>query len=104
MFSDLSGYTALNESFDPEEVEEIMSRVKREATAVIESHGGTVNQFVGDEVMALFGVPLARRDDPRRAVSAALELHRVVDSIAASVEARIGRVLRMHTGVNTGRP
>ena len=102
MFSDLSGYTALNEAFDPEEVEEIMSRVKREATAVIEGHGGIVNQFVGDEVMALFGVPLARRDDPRRAVSAALELHRVVDSIAASVEARIGRVLRMHTGVNTG--
>ena len=102
MFSDLSGYTALNESFDPEEVEEIMSRVKREATTVIEGYGGTVNQFVGDEVIALFGVPLARRDDARRAVSAALELHRVVDSIAASVEARIGRVLSMHTGVNTG--
>jgi len=102
MFSDLSGYTALNESVDPEEVEAIMGRVKHEATTVIEAHGGTVNQFVGDEIMALFGVPVARRDDPRRAVRAALELHRVVDAIAAGVEAKIGRVLRMHTGINTG--
>ena len=102
MFSDLSGYTALGESIDPEEVEEIIARVKREASAVIERHGGTVNQFVGDEIMALFGVPLARRDDARHAVRAALELHRVVDAIAASVEAQIGRVLRMHTGIHTG--
>ena len=78
MFSDLTGYTALNESTDPEEVEAIMGRIKEEATAVIERHGGTVNQFVGDEIMALFGVPLARRDDPRRAVAAALELHAAV--------------------------
>ena len=69
MFSDLTGYTALNESFDPEEVESIMARIKREAVAVIERHGGRVNQFVGDEVMALFGIPVARRDDPRRAVA-----------------------------------
>ncbi len=102
MFSDLSGYTALGESIDPEDVEEIMERVKREASAVIERHGGTVNQFVGDEIMALFGVPLARRDDARNAVRAALELHRVVDAIAASVEAQIGRVLRMHTGIHGG--
>lgn len=102
MFSDLTGYTALNEAFDPEEVEEIMARIKREASAVIERHGGRVNQFVGDEVMALFGVPVARRDDPRRAVAAALELHAVVDAIAAGLTERLGRVLSMHTGVQTG--
>ena len=82
MFSDLTGYTALNEATDPEEVEAIMGRIKAEATAVIERHGGTVNQFVGDEIMALFGVPLARRDDPRRAVAAALELHPAVDRLS----------------------
>ena len=102
MFSDLTGYTALNEAFDPEEVEAIMARIKREAVEVIEGHGGRVNQFVGDEVMALFGIPVARRDDPRRAVAAALELHRVVDGIAAEFSERLGRVLAMHTGVQTG--
>ncbi len=102
MFSDLSGYTAWNEASDPEDVEATMGRIKAEATAVIERHGGTVNQFVGDEIMALFGVPLARRDDPRRAVAAALELHGAVGRLVAGLEASPGRGLRMHTGINTG--
>lgn len=51
LFSDLSGYTAMNERLDPEEVEWIMSRVKAEAVKIVESHGGIVNQFVGDEVV-----------------------------------------------------
>ena len=103
MFSDLTGYTALNEATDPEEVEAIMGRIKDEATAVIERHGGTVNQFVGDEIMALFGVPLARRDDPRRAVAAALELHAAVDRLVVDLGPAPGRPgLSMHTGINTG--
>lgn len=102
MFSDLTGYTALNESFDPEEVESLMARIKHEAVQVIERHGGRVNQFVGDEVMAMFGIPVARRDDPRRAVAAALELHAVVDGIAAGLAARLGRLLSLHTGIQTG--
>lgn len=102
MFSDLTGYTALNEAFDPEEVEQVMSRIKREASNIIESHGGRVNQFVGDEVMALFGVPVARRDDARHAVQAALELHATVDAIAEGLAERLGRRLSMHTGVHTG--
>ena len=103
MFSDLTGYTALNEATDPEEVEAIMGRIKAEATAVIERHGGTVNQFVGDEIMALFGVPLARRDDPRRAVAAALELHAAVDRLIADMGPAPGWPgLSMHTGINTG--
>ena len=102
MFSDLSGYTALNESFDPEEVEALMARVKADASAVIERHGGTVNQFVGDEIMALFGIPVARRDDARRAVAAALELHAVVDAYLATLEPAFARSLAMHTGIATG--
>ena len=103
MFSDLTGYTALNEATDPEEVEAIMGRIKDEATAVIERHGGTVNQFVGDEIMALFGVPLARRDDPRRAVAAALELHAAVGRLITDLGPAPGRPgLSMHTGINTG--
>ena len=102
MFSDLSGYTALNEAFDPEEVEAVMGRIKREAVKVIERHGGRVNQFVGDEVMAMFGVPVARRDDPQRAVRAALELHQAVDVIAAGLTEKLGRVLSMHSGIQSG--
>ncbi|MEP7296534.1 MAG: adenylate/guanylate cyclase domain-containing protein [Burkholderiales bacterium] len=102
MFSDLSGYTAMNESLDPEEVEATLVRIKDEAVAVIERWGGTVNQFVGDEVMALFGVPLARRDDARHAVSAALELHRIVDAMSTDLQARAGRALTLHTGIATG--
>jgi class 3 adenylate cyclase/tetratricopeptide (TPR) repeat protein len=101
-FSDLSGYTALNESLDPEEVEAIMARIKREAVAVIERHGGTVNQFVGDEIMALYGVPVARRDDPGRALRAAFELHAAVRAIGAELAPRIGCALGMHTGASTG--
>jgi class 3 adenylate cyclase/tetratricopeptide (TPR) repeat protein len=102
MFSDLSGYTALNEALDPEEVEAVMGRIKGEATAIVERHGGTVNQFVGDEIMAIFGVPLARRDDARSAVSAAFALHRAVDAFVATLAPPRARALMMHTGINSG--
>ncbi|MEE8433528.1 MAG: AAA family ATPase, partial [bacterium] len=102
VFSDLSGYTAMNEKLDPEEVEAIMSRVKDEAVRIVEDYGGIVNQFVGDEVLALFGIPAAHEDDPRRAVRAALELHEWVRGISPQVEARIGAPLTLHTGINTG--
>ncbi|HEY2188036.1 MAG TPA: adenylate/guanylate cyclase domain-containing protein, partial [Caldimonas sp.] len=102
MFSDLSGYTALNEALDPEVVEAVMARIKADATACVERLGGTVNQFVGDEIMALFGVPLARRHDARSAVSAALELHRAVDEFVQTLPEGPARSLRMHTGINAG--
>jgi class 3 adenylate cyclase/tetratricopeptide (TPR) repeat protein len=100
VFSDLAGYTALTEKRDPEEVEALLTLIKREATRVIERHGGTANQFVGDEVMALFGVPIAHRDDPVRAVAAALELHGAVREVVRG--SHIGEGLAMHTGVCTG--
>jgi len=102
VFSDLSGYTSMNERLDPEEVEAIMSRIKQEAVTIVERHEGIVNQFVGDEVLALFGIPTAHEDDPVRAVKAARELHLLVRQISPEVEARIGTRLRMHTGISTG--
>jgi len=102
LFSDLSGYTAMNERLDPEEVAEIMTRVKEEAVKIVEAHGGIVNQFVGDEVLALFGIPTAHTDDPARAARAALALHEMVRSVSPEVEPRLGRALRLHTGINTG--
>jgi class 3 adenylate cyclase/tetratricopeptide (TPR) repeat protein len=102
MFADLCGYTALNEALDPEEVEAVMTRIKADAIEVIERHGGTINQFVGDEVMAVFGVPLAHRDDARSAVSAALDFHRVVAAYVRTLGPAIARSLDLHTGINTG--
>lgn len=102
LFSDLSGYTALNERLDPEEVGEIMDEIKRDATSLVEAYGGIVNQFVGDEVMALFGLPTAEDDDPRRAVAAALELHERVRSLDRRLGRRLPESLSMHTGIQTG--
>ena len=102
LFSDLSGYTAMNEKLDPEEVQELMSRIKTEAIRIVEHHEGIVNQFVGDEILALFGIPNAHEDDPIRAVSAALELHRTVREMSKEVEPLIGRPLTLHSGINTG--
>ena len=102
LFSDLSGYTAMNERLDPEEVRGIVGRIKAEAVRVVEGHGGIVNQFVGDEVMALFGIPLSHEDDPVRAVRAARDLHAIVRATSPEVEKRIGAALRLHTGIGTG--
>ncbi len=102
VFSDLSGYTSMNEILDPEEVEAIMSRIKQEAVRIVERHGGIVNQFVGDEVLALFGIPTAHEDDPVRAVKATRELHHLVRQISPEVEERISTRLRMHSGISTG--
>lgn len=102
LFSDLSGYTALGEQLDPEEVAQILGEIKDAATRSIESHGGTVNQFVGDEVMALFGIPVAHDDDARRAVAAGLEIHEFVRELSGRTETRLAEPLRMHTGVYTG--
>jgi class 3 adenylate cyclase/tetratricopeptide (TPR) repeat protein len=102
LFADLSGYTELTERLDPEEVATLMNRVIDAATRIVEAHGGIVNQVVGDEVKALFGVPAAHEDDPARAVSSALALHELVRGIGADVERRAGTLLRFHTAINTG--
>ena len=102
VFSDLSGYTSMNEKFDPEEEEAIMSRIKMEAVRIVERHEGIVNQFGGNEVLALIGIPTAHEDDPVLAVKATFEIHELVRKISPEVEERIDTKLRMHTGINTG--
>ena len=67
LFSDISGYTALSEKLDPEELKEITTRIFDEISQVISKYEGFVEKFVGDAVMALFGVPKAHEDDPTRA-------------------------------------
>ena len=74
LFADLVGFTARAESLDPEDVEAILRPYHDRLRSELERHGGTVEKFIGDAVMALFGAPLAHEDDPERAVRAALAI------------------------------
>ncbi len=86
LFADLVGFTTLSEEQDPEEVRDLLSRYFETARDVIEGYGGTLEKFIGDAVMAVWGAPVAREDDPERAVRAALELVSRVRSITSAGE------------------
>jgi class 3 adenylate cyclase/tetratricopeptide (TPR) repeat protein len=102
LFSDLSGYTTMSEKLDPEELKEIMSRIFGEIAQVVAKYEGFIEKFIGDAVMALFGVPKAHEDDPVRAILAAREIHNLVEAMSPGLEAKIRRPISMHTGINTG--
>ena len=74
VFADLVGFTARSESLDPEEVESFLRPYHEQVKADFERFGGTVEKFIGDAVVAIFGAPVAHEDDPERAVRAALAI------------------------------
>jgi adenylate cyclase len=82
LFSDLSGYTAMTEKLDPEEVEEVMGKIFGEISKVVAKYEGFIERFLGDAAMALFGFPVAHEDDPVRAIKAALDIHEIVSSLS----------------------
>jgi class 3 adenylate cyclase len=92
VFCDVVGSTALGESRDPEALERLLATYFRRMRGIVESHGGTVEKFIGDAVVAVFGVPVAHEDDALRALRAALEMREALPGLG--VEARFG--------VNTG--
>ena len=102
LFSDLSGYTSMTERLDPEEVKEIMSRIFGEIAQVVAKYEGFIERFIGDAVMALFGVPRVHEDDAVRAIRAAREIHAVVEKMSPGLEKKVGRPLAMHSGISTG--
>lgn len=102
LFSDLTGFTTLSERLDLEETREIMAQIFRSAAEVVARHGGRIEKFIGDALMALFGVPQAHEDDPLRAVRAALELHHWMETFAPEVEAQAGTRIALHSGISTG--
>ena len=102
MFSDLSGYTTMSEKLDPEEVKEIMSRIFGEIAQVVTKYEGFIEKFIGDAVVAFFGVPMAHEDDPIRAIKVAREIHELAAAMSPEVEKRAGKPISMHTGINTG--
>ncbi len=99
LFADLVGFTTLSELRDPEEVRELLSRYFDQCRVLIERYGGTVEKFIGDAVMAVWGTPVAREDDPERAVRAALGLTAMVAALGE--EAGMPE-LRVRAGVLTG--
>ncbi|HUH64875.1 MAG TPA: adenylate/guanylate cyclase domain-containing protein [Syntrophales bacterium] len=102
LFSDISGYTAMSAKLDPEEVKEIMGHVLEGLNKVISQYEGFMEKYIGDAVMALFGVPSAQEDDPVRAIKAAFDIHAVVKSLSKQYEEKIGGPLAMHSGICTG--
>ena len=99
LFADLVGFTTLSENRDPEAVRELLSRYFDRCRELIGRYGGTVEKFIGDAVMAVWGTPVAREDDPERAVRAALALTAMVTALGG--EAGMPE-LRVRAGVLTG--
>jgi len=102
LFADVAGFTTLAEQLDPEIVHDIINRCFEGITAEVHRFEGTINQYTGDGVMALFGAPLAHEDSPRRAVHAALGIQRAIRDIAQALQAERGLSLQMRIGINTG--
>ena len=102
VFSDLKGSTALGERLDSEALREVMTRYFDEMRGALELHGGTVEKYIGDAIMAVFGLPTVREDDALRAVRAAAEMKRRLASLNEELQRRWGVTLQNRTGVNTG--
>lgn len=102
LFADVSGYTALSENLDPEDVAAIMNRLFEEVTVEIHRYGGTIDKYAGDAVMALFGAPRALENHEEMAVRAALGMQRVIKAFSDSLQAERGFSLQMRIGLNTG--
>jgi class 3 adenylate cyclase/tetratricopeptide (TPR) repeat protein len=102
LFADLSGYTAVSERMDPESVKALVDGALRRLGEEVTRYGGTVDKYIGDNVMAVFGAPVAHEDDEERAVRAALGMQNAMDEINAKLTARHGASFQLRVGINTG--
>src|SRR6266704_3096254 len=102
LFCDVTGSTAMGEKLDAESLRRVMSDYFDAMQAVLERHGGTVEKFVGDAVMAVFGVPTLHEDDALRAVRAAAEMRDALHVLNKELERDFGVRIAVRTGVNTG--
>jgi class 3 adenylate cyclase/tetratricopeptide (TPR) repeat protein len=102
VFADVAGSTRLGEQLDPESLRRIMSRYFETASEALQRHGATVEKFIGDAVMAVFGVPAVHEDDALRAVRAAVEMREAVEALNSELERERGVRIQIRTGVNSG--
>lgn len=103
LFSDVSGFTSMSEKLDPEEVREIMNECFEKFTKIIYKYEGTVDKFIGDAIMALFGAPIAHENDPERAIRAALDMQETLRDFSYKLKGKSGFELKMRIGINTGQ-
>jgi class 3 adenylate cyclase/tetratricopeptide (TPR) repeat protein len=102
LFCDVTGSTALGERIDSESLRRVMERYFAVARAVLERHGGTVEKFIGDAVMAVFGIPVVHEDDALRGARAAAELREELAGLNGELQQEFGTELQVRIGVNTG--
>ncbi|HJP66896.1 MAG TPA: adenylate/guanylate cyclase domain-containing protein, partial [Actinomycetota bacterium] len=102
LFSDVTGSTVLGDELDPESLRRLMGRYFQEMKEVLQRHGGTTEKFIGDAVMAVFGVPRLHEDDALRAVRAAIEMRQSLHRLNDEFEQTWGVRIMVRTGVNTG--
>jgi class 3 adenylate cyclase/tetratricopeptide (TPR) repeat protein len=102
LFADISGSTGIGQALDPESLQQLLSRYFAEMKLVVERHGGVVSKFVGDAVMAAFGLPLVHEDDALRAVRAAAEMRETLGGLNEEFALSWGVTVGVRTGVNTG--
>jgi class 3 adenylate cyclase/tetratricopeptide (TPR) repeat protein/ribosomal protein L40E len=102
LFSDVANYTSMAEKLDPEEVHQIMDGCFKMLMEEIHRHEGTINQFTGDGVMAIFGAPVAHEDHAQRACHAALSIQKAIGEYGENVKRDCGVEFKMRIGLNTG--
>jgi class 3 adenylate cyclase/tetratricopeptide (TPR) repeat protein len=102
LFADVSGFTSLSERLDPEDVHGLMNRAFEVMLDEVHRYEGTVNQFLGDGIMALFGAPISHEDHAHRAAHAALGIRRRLDELRDELQRRRGIIFQVRQGVNTG--
>jgi class 3 adenylate cyclase len=102
LFCDVAGSTALGEQLDPESLRRVMARYFEIARSCLERHGGTVEKFIGDAVMGVFGVPIVHEDDALRALRAAVELRDSIPAFNEELERDYAVSVQVRIGVNTG--
>ncbi|HJS26702.1 MAG TPA: adenylate/guanylate cyclase domain-containing protein, partial [Actinomycetota bacterium] len=102
VFCDVTGSTELGERLDPESLRKVMARYFDAMRGALERHGGSVEKFIGDAVMAVFGIPQLHEDDALRAVRAAFDMRTALDELNADLERDHGIRLACRIGVNTG--
>jgi class 3 adenylate cyclase/tetratricopeptide (TPR) repeat protein len=102
LFADVAGWTALAERLDPEDVRVVQGELFELVNGQVELHGGITEKFVGDAVLAVFGIPQAHEDDPERAVRAAIAVRDDFSRLASELERRHGAAVGLRIGVNTG--
>jgi adenylate cyclase len=102
LFSDIRGFTSISEHMEPEQVVSFLSAYLAQATQIVFKHGGTVDKFIGDAIMAIFGAPTSHGDDAVRAVKCGLDLIELVKSLGPKWGTILGRPFQVGVGINSG--